>query len=135
MGIELAEFLAERGRRVTVIEKSKVAASEMAHPRRLRALHDVRELGVTLVMEATVEEISDTHVLYERILDNGQKERVWLEADTVIQTLGSIPNSELPDLVRTAGVEPICIGDCTGVGYIEGAIHDGFHAALSIGED
>ena len=135
VGIELAEFLAERGRRVTVIEKSKVAASEMAHPRRWRALHDVRELGVTLVMEATVEEITDTKVLYERVLDNGQKERVWTEADTVIQTLGAIPNSELPDLVRAAGVEPICIGDCTGVGYIEGAIHDGFHAALSIGED
>ena len=38
VGIELAEFLAERGRRVSVLEEGRVMAAQMAHPRRWRGL-------------------------------------------------------------------------------------------------
>ena len=30
-------------------------------------------------------------------------------------------------------LDPIVIGDATGVGYLEGAVHEGFHAGLAVG--
>ena len=35
--------------------------------------------------------------------------------------------------LRQEGIEPLVIGDCSGVGYIEGAIRDGFEAGASVG--
>ena len=49
VGAELAEFLVERGRQVVVLEEGPVMATEMAHPRRWRVLHDLRKAGVRLV--------------------------------------------------------------------------------------
>ena len=134
MGIELAEFLASRGRDVTVIEKGPVAAVEMAHPRRWRVLHDIRQMGVELLTEANVESIEDDHVLYSLVEEGADSKTSRLSADSVILTLGLTKNLTLADRIRAEGIEPICIGDCNGVGYIEGAITQGFQAALAIGE-
>ena len=51
VGLELAEFLVERGRRVTVIEEGAFLAPEMAIPRRWRTLHVLRERGVELLVK------------------------------------------------------------------------------------
>ena len=134
VGIELAEFLAGRGRDVTVIEKGPVAAVEMAHPRRWRVLHDIREMGVELLTEAKVESIEDDHVLYRSCKEGSDSTTSRRLVDSVILTLGLTDNLTLADQIRAEGIEPICIGDCNGVGYIEGAIRQGFQAALSIGD-
>ena len=134
VGVELAEFLADRGRHVTVIEKGPVAATEMAHPRRWRALHDLREMGVQVLTEACVEAIEEDHVVYRASDQADQNEANRVVADSVILTLGLMSNPGLADALRAQGVEPVCIGDCNGVGYIEGAIAQGFQAGIEIGD-
>ncbi|MEE3327651.1 MAG: FAD-dependent oxidoreductase [Myxococcota bacterium] len=134
VGVELAEFLAARGREVTVIEKGPVAATEMAHPRRWRVLHDLREMGVKLLTDACVESIEEDHVVYSQVQEEEGAQMSRVEADSVILTLGLTPNPDLAERLRADGIEPICIGDCNGVGYIEGAIAQGFQAGLEIGE-
>jgi len=133
VGAELAEFLCERGREVTVLEEGPTLAKEMAHPRRWRALHELREHGVRLVANARVLEIAEQSVFFER---PGKKDappvRDAAPADTVILASGLEPNPEPAQLLREAGVPVIEIGDATGVGYIEGAVHSGFTAALSL---
>ena len=52
VGAELAEFLMERDRKVTVLEEGDKLALEMAHPRRWRVLGDLRDHGVALVTGA-----------------------------------------------------------------------------------
>ena len=134
VGVELAEFLAGRGRDVTIIEKGPVAATEMAHPRRWRVLHDLREMGVTLLTDSCVESIEKDHVLFRPSESEEGAEMGRVEADSVILTLGLTSNPELADQLRTDGIEPVCIGDQNGVGYIEGAISQGFQAGLEIGD-
>jgi NADPH-dependent 2,4-dienoyl-CoA reductase/sulfur reductase-like enzyme len=129
VGLELAEFFVERDRTVSVLHEGEVLGLEMAHPRRWRVLEDLRRHGATLVKQAVIEEIESDAVRY-RVGD--ARDRAM--ADTVVITTGLAPNTALADELRAAGIEPIVIGDCTGVGYIEGAIHDGFHAAITIGE-
>jgi 2,4-dienoyl-CoA reductase-like NADH-dependent reductase (Old Yellow Enzyme family) len=130
VGIELAEFFAERGREVTVLHDGAVLGLEMAHPRRWRVLEDLRQHGAVLVKQAQIEEIEADAVRY-RVGAAIERAR----ADTVVITTGLVANTQLADELRAAGIEPIVVGDCTGVGYIEGAIHDGFHAAIGIGEE
>lgn len=130
VGLELAEFFLERGRAVTVLHDGDTLGEALAHPRRWRLLEDLRSEGAVLVKRAEVEAIESGLVRYR-----AGESVTHAEADTVVITTGLAENNSLADALRAGGIEPIVIGDCKGVGYIEGAIHDGFHAAITLGED
>jgi 2,4-dienoyl-CoA reductase (NADPH2) len=132
VGAELAEFLADRGRKVTVLEEEAVVATEMAHPRRWRVLHDLREAGVRLETNARVIEIGATHVRFTRDGEGEAGAPEDVAADSVILARGLAANPGPAEALRSLGAAVIVIGDANGVGYIEGAIHDGFHAAIDL---
>jgi 2,4-dienoyl-CoA reductase (NADPH2) len=132
VGIELAEFLAERNRKVTVLEEEAIFALQMAHPRRWRVLHDVRKAGVDLVPRARVDRITERAVDFSVSIGDEKVETRSIKADSVIVTLGLEPNPDLAARMDGSDARVISIGDCTGVGYIEGAIGEGFRAALAI---
>jgi 2,4-dienoyl-CoA reductase (NADPH2) len=132
VGLELAEFLAERGRELVVLEEGPKFGLEMAHPRRWRALFDLRQHGVELVAGAMPRSIGEHQVEYEVRLDNGDVQLCQAEADTVILATGLGPNPTASKRLKEAGVPIREIGDASGPGYLEGAIHDGFLAALDL---
>ncbi len=134
VGVELAEFLCERGRDVVVLEESATLAAEMAHPRRWRALHELRVHGVRAHTRARVLEIGETTVRFEiaPAKPGAAVTREETAADTVILAAGLAANPAPARRLREAGVRVIEVGDATGVGYIEGAVHSGFLAALAI---
>ena len=133
VGLELAEFLAERGRRVVVLEEGKKFGLELAHPRRWRVLHELRALGVELVANAVVREIGEREVAYEIRSSPSEGQLAAASADSVILAVGLGPNPGVAARLKEAGVPIREIGDVTGVGYLEGAIRDGFEAALALG--
>jgi 2,4-dienoyl-CoA reductase-like NADH-dependent reductase (Old Yellow Enzyme family)/NADPH-dependent 2,4-dienoyl-CoA reductase/sulfur reductase-like enzyme len=132
VGIELAEFLVDRDREVTVLEAGATMATEMAHPRRWRVLTDLRDEGATLVTGAEVTEILDDRVRY-RVGSGHDATDHEVPVDTVVIATGLVGDESVADRFREAGLDPVVIGDCTGVGYLEGAIHDGFRAAVALG--
>jgi 2,4-dienoyl-CoA reductase (NADPH2) len=132
VGAELAEFLAERGREVTVLEEESIVAQQMAHPRRWRVLHELREAGVRLVTEARVLEIGAGTVRFEAPAKDGAPRGEEIAADTVVVATGLAANPAPAERLRSAGIPVVEVGDATGVGYLEGAIHDGFHAAIEL---
>lgn len=127
VGLELAEFLAERGRAVTVLERGAHLGAEMAHPRRWRALHEARAHGVHLVTEAKVQEITPAVVHY-RVGDDDRR----IEADNVIIADGVHADSTLADKLQAEGWDIREIGDGATVGYIEGAIRSAYDLALAL---
>jgi len=128
VGIELAEFLAERGRRVRVLEPGPDLAPEMSPPRRWRALHEVRALGVDLRTGVKDLYIDDDAVRFSDAA--GEPQRV--SADSVILAIGTRDNPELADAIEASGIETHRIGDCRGVRYIEGAMLDAARIAREI---
>ena len=132
VGAELAEFLAERGRSITLVEEGQLFASEMAHPRRWRVLHDLRQAGVELLDQARVDRITPGAVELTLSPESEKSESRQIQAENVIVTLGLEANPGLSRDLEADGVRVISIGDCTGVGYIEGAIEEGFRAALAL---
>ena len=132
VGLELAEFLAERGRKVTILEEGPKFGLEMAHPRRWRVLDDLQQHGVQLIERAQVHSIEADHVLFQRSTREGEAPAETLPVDTVILAVGLAANPGLASTLKSTGVPIQEIGDVTGVGYLEGAIRDGFHAALEL---
>jgi 2,4-dienoyl-CoA reductase (NADPH2) len=128
VGVELAEFLCERGREVCVLEEGKTLAVEMALPRRWRALHGLRQHGVALRTGVRVEEITDEGVVYTA--RDGVRSTALV--DTVLVATSPGKNLGLAEALEALGVEIHRLGDCQGIGYIEGAIMDAARIAREI---
>ena len=127
VGLELAEFLIERGRKVTVLEPSASLGPNLSIVRRSRVVHLLKENGATLITNTTVNEISKKGVLYEH-----DEEAHLAKADQVIIAMGANPNLELTNALKDKNIAVTPIGDCTSVGYIHGAIADARNAVLAI---
>ena len=135
VGTELAEFLAERGRTVTVLEEGTHLATEMAHPRRWRALHEARAHGVDFHTGARLLAITPDEVVAEIApadtdADAGSTEprEVRFSADAVLLAGGVEPDPSLAEAIGAVlgdDVEVHVVGDAGTVGYIEGAIRTG----------
>ena len=132
VGLELAEFLAQRGRTLVVLEEGPKFGLEMAHPRRWRALFDLRQHGVELISGATLRSIGEREVEYEIQIAERDVRLCKARADTVILATGLEPNPAVSLRLKETGLPIREIGDVSGPGYLEGAIHDGFRAALEL---
>jgi NADH dehydrogenase FAD-containing subunit len=75
-----------------------------------------------------VERIEARQILCRR----GDEEPRAIPADAVILAAGVRESRDLADALRAGGCEVHEIGDCGGVGYIEGAIHEGARVAREI---
>jgi 2,4-dienoyl-CoA reductase-like NADH-dependent reductase (Old Yellow Enzyme family)/NADPH-dependent 2,4-dienoyl-CoA reductase/sulfur reductase-like enzyme len=121
VGLELAEFLVERGRHVTVIETSRSFAPQMAIPRRWRTLHILREHGAELLLGAHLLAFSDMGVEIEDV----SGERRMIEADQILIASGVAADTALVDSLEGIGCEVHSIGDASEIGYLEGAMASG----------
>jgi 2,4-dienoyl-CoA reductase (NADPH2) len=125
--IELAEFLAERGRRVSVLEAAEAVAPEIGLKRRTEHMDRLDALGVSL----------NTGIGIERITRSGVEIRVGASvrevlADSVV-IAGSIEaDSAVYDALSDACDEVHAIGDCTGLGLIRKAIDDATRVACAL---
>ena len=127
VGLELAEFLVERGRTVTILEPSGSLGPNLSIVRRSRVVHMLKEHKVDLLTNVTVKEIDGQEVIFDH--EEAQKS---LQADQVIIALGADTNSELSDELTNLNMPLTSIGDCTSVGYIHGAIADARKAIIDL---
>lgn len=125
VGIELAEFLHERGRTVTVIEPAPRLGKGLLLVRRMRILSELKEHGVELCGGAA--DIAITADAVSFTAADGAARSV--RADHVIVAMGASGNPALAERLRAEGYAVEAVGDCTGIGYIEGAIRGGADAA------
>lgn len=129
VGTELAEFVAERGRTVTVLEEGPDLAAEMAHPRRWRALHEARARNVDFRINARLVAITDREVVTSIRGEDGQELETRFAADSVLLASGVEPDTSLADAIRQAVDDAVpihVVGDAGRIGYIEGAIRSGY---------
>ncbi len=127
VGLELAEFLVERGRAVKVLEPSASLGPNLSIVRRSRVVHMLKEHGVDLLTNVEIKEIYDQGVIFDH-----EKTEKSLQADQVIIALGANANLDLVDELNCLNLPITSIGDCTSIGYIHGAIADARKAAIKL---
>lgn len=128
VGLELAEFLALRGRQVTVIDAAPRFGAGLHIVRRLRVLDELKKIGVTLLPEAQDIAIGESSVSF--IDTTGETREVDMDHTIVAQ--GARGDASLAEALRAAGFQVHTVGDCNGVGYIEGAMESAAKLAVQI---
>jgi 2,4-dienoyl-CoA reductase (NADPH2) len=124
---ELAAFLAERGRKVTLLDSADKVAPEVGYKRRGEVKQSLEEAKITVVNGVKYEEITPSGVVYSV---KGEKRTV--EYDTVVLAGDVKPNLDLQKALEGKVPELYAIGDCQGLGLIRRAIHDGAGVACKI---
>jgi 2,4-dienoyl-CoA reductase-like NADH-dependent reductase (Old Yellow Enzyme family)/thioredoxin reductase len=125
---ELAEFLVERKRKVTILESGTDLAVEMSIGRRWSFMQRLRDARVTMLRNVDFKGITPRGI---SIVDGEGKEQV-VEANTIIMAGGMEPNKEVMDMLSGKASQVINVGDCADLRLIHGAVEDGYRAALSI---
>lgn len=125
---ELAKFLVERGREVTILESSTDMAIDMSIGRRWNFLPRLREAGVAMLKNVDFEEITPRGV---NITDS-EGEKQAIAADTVVLAGGMEPNKALLQQIEGKVPQIHLVGDCSELRLIHGAVEDGYRAALAI---
>ncbi|MCC3295646.1 NAD(P)/FAD-dependent oxidoreductase [Arthrobacter sp. zg-Y411] len=129
VGLELAEFLAERGRRVTLLHEKQQLGLPLAMPRRWTAVKDAEKHGVKIHRNASITRITPKSVEW-----TVGEESFTARADMVVYADGTTSASPLADELRAAdlGIDVDVVGDAGAVNYIHGAIHSSWKVAAEL---
>ncbi len=128
VGIELAEFLQERGRDVTVIGEAEKFGGGLLLVRRMRILSELKEHGVAMYPGSRDIAFTKQGVTFTD--REGQAQQI--PADHIIVAMGAHGDSTLANGLRAAGLNVLEVGDGTGVTYIEGAVRGAAEAVASL---
>lgn len=124
VGCETAEFLAERGNQVLILEMSSDIASDVEPITRMDLLERLAKRQVEWRVGAKVEEIEKGRVK----LADGQIE----VADAIVLAIGSKPMRKLADELASGDWELHVVGDCRCPRRIVDAIYEGHLAGRAV---
>jgi 2,4-dienoyl-CoA reductase-like NADH-dependent reductase (Old Yellow Enzyme family) len=127
VGLELAEFLVPRGRTVIVLEPTDKPGRELSIVRRWRVLEAV-ENHAALHRQARVTEITAAEVHWTDAQGAAQR----TAADSVVLALGAHVDDSVALALQGCGVPVHRVGDCSAIGFIEGAMHGGHGIGRSV---
>lgn len=128
VGCETAVYLAEKGKKVTIIEMMGQLLPEKLNYNTMQGL-------LEMVKESKVEVLTSTRLLEvtkKGAIVSTDGSRRELNADTVVLALGFKPVSVLRDALEGKLPELFTVGDCVEPRKILNAIWEGFHASRVI---
>jgi len=127
VGCEVADFLAERSKKVTIVEQLEDIALDIEVTDRTHKLSKLRNAGVTMMTKAPVKEITKEGPIVEK---NGKSKVI--AADTVVLAIGMKSDRELLETLASGKVEVYAIGDCVVPRRIVEATLHGFQIGRSL---
>jgi len=130
VGTETAVFLAQQGKKVTIVEMLEAIAIDLNPISRPALLEMVNDNGVEVFTNFNVEEITSQGV----IVSDKEWKKKKIDADTVVLAVGFKPNNKLLEELEQNEdeYELYAIGDCVEVGKIDSAIHQAAFIARQI---
>ncbi|ALE92836.1 oxidoreductase [Arthrobacter alpinus] len=127
VGLELAEFLAERGRNVTLLHEQQQLGLPLAMPRRWTAVKDSLDHGVKIHRNVAITRITPKTVEWTE-----GEESFSAPAAMVVYADGTTAAAPLASELRDAGMSVDVIGDASAVNYIHGAIHSAWNVVTEL---
>ena len=128
VGCETALDLAQKGKKVTIVEILNGVARDAHATIRIHLLELLADNNVNILTGTSVAEIMDDSVV---LVDKSGK-RSELENDTVVLALGLKSNRELEEALKGKVPETYVIGDCVEPRRVINAIWEGFRFARLI---
>lgn len=128
VGCETAEYLAEQGCKITLIEMEDTIADGVSSTVLPTLLENYRTYGVEVFTGHKVKSIKNN----ELICENKESNEVRIVCDYVVLAIGARPTKfDISELTKS-NIEVIKVGDCSEVADISHAIKTGYDAANSL---
>ncbi len=127
VGCETAEFLAQEGKNVSIVEMLPRIGNDIVATNRPFTLARLRKAGISMNTNAKVEEITEKGV---RVSRDGVSD--FLEGDTAVLAVGFTANNELAQELEGRVAALYSIGDCVEARMIREAIEGGFSVGMEI---
>lgn len=128
IGCELAEFLAEKGKQVTVIELLPKLASELFQPVAYQIEQRLGKLGVQSFTGVKEEKITAEGM---EIVDRDGK-RVALKADNIVLAAGTVADKTVFESLKGKVPELYEVGDCAKARRIQEAVYEGATIGMTL---
>ncbi len=128
LGCETSLYLAQRGKKVTIVEMLDTLASGTYEANRMLLLKMLLDAKVKCLTGAKVFEVREEGVN----ISHQEGERDFLEANTVVLAVGLKSNDEIWKMLGSEGPEIHAIGDCVRPRRVINAIWEGFRTARLI---
>jgi len=129
VGCETAEFLAEKGKRVTIVEMLEEAGLDMESITRRLVLKRLAEKNVKILTSRVIYEITDKGI---SVIDKKRNKMQVIKGENIVLAFGAKPNNELVRKLKGSVKELYLVGDCLKPRRISEAIHEGFDVARQI---
>ncbi len=128
VGLETAEYFAEKGKKITLIEMQKDVGLNMPFLTKAPLLLNLQENGVTILTNAFVQKIMQGHIEIE--LEGIKKRPAY---DTIILSTGGQADDQFKKELINSDFSLYSVGNCHQQGDLLTAIHDGFMVGLQFG--
>jgi 2,4-dienoyl-CoA reductase-like NADH-dependent reductase (Old Yellow Enzyme family)/thioredoxin reductase len=130
VGCETSWFLAEKGKKVTLVFRSPEAALDVKYPStRSLYLNKLADNNVKIV--AGIKQYKEITPEGLILIDRDGNE-ILIEADNIVLATGAVPDRSLSESPKGRYPRLYEVGDCVDAREIREAIHEGAWAALSI---
>ena len=129
-GVELADFLVQRGKRVTIVDTHEDIPFGEPPMAVIRQYLEFRliERGTAMFTVAEYEKITDRGL----VIINKKGQRQTIEGDTIVFVADYKPNSELSQALAGLPYEIHLVGDCIKPCGILEAIQDGSRVGRTV---
>ena len=128
VGCELSIHLSGLGHECTVIELTNFLAGNAQLTPRMSILEHMEKNNVQSFLNTQVVAIEDNGVTIE----DAQGQRSFVEADSVIISVGTRAKAALRDSFKDVAFDVINVGDCLKASDIVNAVETGFDAGLTL---
>lgn len=128
VGCETADYLAGKGKKVTIVEMLKSTAKDIGPAARFFLRKRLKEHQVTILTQAKVKSIGDDGVLVEAPTG----EQKLGPFDTIVMAVGATPVRDLEEQVKNIVPEVYVIGDAAKPGKILAAVEQGAEVSLKL---
>lgn len=127
VGLCTAEYLAQSGKKVTIVEEKRRVAEDVIPTNKWRHTAWTQELGVKILSGVKIKEITKDGVLVVK----SDGEEVFVRADSIVYS-NRVPNQELLNSFEFAVDELYFIGDAASPRGLHQAIHEGYRLGVRL---
>ncbi|MBW2344716.1 MAG: FAD-dependent oxidoreductase [Deltaproteobacteria bacterium] len=127
IGVETAEFLADRGSKVTVVEMLKAVATDVGPTIRWGFLARLSR-KISILTSTEVIEVKEKGV----VVSDPEGNRKEIHCDTVVIASGLDGRADLVEPLKKKDAEIYVVGSCRKPGQIADAVEDAFSVGCKI---
>ena len=130
VGCETAEFLAEKGHEVTVLELRDSLAPDLETRARRLLLPRLEQLGVSSLLQCEITDISEEGRI--SIRDRFRREKELPAFDSIVLALGYRSDLSIHPMLEDCGIPVRYVGDSVHAGKVITAVRSAFETAYGI---